>query len=68
MKLKISKNLIFDETKPPLSIAEISGNHNGKKSLFLKHILSAHKTGCELVKIQTYEADDLTLSSKKIIF
>ena len=48
-----------------LTIAEISGNHKGKKSLFLDHIKEAHKSGCELVKIQTYEADDLTLKSKE---
>ncbi len=65
MKLKINKNLFFDDTKPPISIGEISGNHKGKKSIFLKHILAAHSAGCELVKIQTYEADDLTLSSKQ---
>ena len=43
MKLKITKKLFFDDTKPPISIAEISGNHNGKKSLFLKHILALKK-------------------------
>ena len=42
-EIKITKKLFFDDTKPPISIAEISGNHNGKKSLFLKHILAAKK-------------------------
>ncbi len=65
MKLKINQNLTFDDSKPPITIAEISSNHKGDKSLFFKHILAAKKTGCELVKIQTYESDDLTLSSKK---
>ena len=65
MKIKISKNLFFDDSKPPITIAEISGNHKGKKNLFLKHLKAANKSGCELVKIQTYEADDLTLNSKK---
>jgi sugar/nucleoside kinase (ribokinase family) len=35
MKIKIKKNLIFDERKKPLIIAEISGNHNQSKKKFL---------------------------------
>ena len=31
MKIKINKSVNFDTTKPPLIIAEISGNHNGSK-------------------------------------
>lgn len=65
MKIKINQNLFIDDSKPPITIAEISGNHKGRKSLFLNHIKEAHKSGCELVKIQTYEADDLTIKSKE---
>ncbi len=64
MKIKINNKLEIDNQKRPLIIAEISGNHNGNKSLFLKHILSAHKNGADLVKIQTYEASDITLNIK----
>ena len=62
--IKINKNLIFDYKKPPLIIAEISGNHLGSKSRFLKLIESACKNGADLVKIQTYEPDDMTIHKK----
>ena len=48
----------------PKIIAEISGNHNGNKNLFLKLILSAHRNGADFVKIQTYEPIDITLKKK----
>ena len=48
----------------PLIIAEISGNHNGNKSRFLKLIKSAILNGADLIKIQTYEPKDITLNSK----
>ncbi len=65
MKIKINKKLVIDEKKPPLIIAEISGNHNGKKSRFLKLVKSACKNGADLIKIQTYEAKDITLIKKE---
>jgi len=65
MRIKINKNLTIGNSKPPLIVAEISGNHNGKKSLFLKHIKFAARNGADMVKIQTYEPDDLTLNSKE---
>ena len=34
MKVKISKNLIFNYRDKPKIIAEISGNHNGSKKNF----------------------------------
>ena len=46
----------------PLIIAEVSANHCGKKSLFLKSIRSAAKNGADLIKIQTYEASDITIN------
>ena len=33
------------------------------KDLLIKHILKAHESGADLVKIQTYEADDICLKS-----
>ena len=63
--MKITKNnLIFSYKKPPLIVAEISGNHNGSKSRFLRLIEKACKSGADLIKIQTYEPDDITLNSK----
>ncbi len=61
MDIKINKKLSITDKKSPLIIAEISGNHCGKKSIFLKHIKYAAKCGADLIKIQTYEPVDITL-------
>ena len=63
MKIKIKNNLFFDTKKKPLLIAEISGNHSQSKKKFLDLILKSHKSGADLIKIQTYEPQDLTLKS-----
>jgi pseudaminic acid synthase len=65
MKIKINKKITFDTNKRPLIVAEISGNHNGKKKKFLEHIKSAAKNGADMIKIQTYEPSDITQNSKK---
>ena len=57
MIIRINKNLQINKNKPPLIIAEISGNHCGKKSIFLKHIKQAAKNGADLIKIQTFKAN-----------
>ena len=62
--IKINKNLIFSKNKRPIIIAEISANHCGNKLLFLKLIKGAHRSGADIVKIQTYEPQDITLNSK----
>lgn len=54
----------FSYKKPPLIIAEISGNHNGKKNRFLKLIKEACRSNADLIKIQTYEPEDITLNKK----
>ena len=66
--IKINKNLIFSHKKPPLIIAEISGNHGGNKKRFLQLIKSACLNGADLVKIQTYEPQDITINQKKRSF
>ena len=63
MKIKIKNNLFFDTQKKPLIIAEISGNHSQSKKKFLSLILKSHENGADLVKIQTYEPQDLTIKS-----
>ena len=65
MKIKINKKLSISDKGPPIIIAEISGNHSGRKSLFLKHIKSAAKNGADMIKIQTYEPEDITLNQRK---
>ena len=66
MKIKINKNISFDYNKRPLVIAEISGNHAGNKKKFLDLILAASKNGADLVKIQTYEPDDITFRNSNL--
>ena len=68
MKIKINNKIIIDKNNPPLIIAEISGNHNGSKSRFLKLVKNACKNGADLIKIQTYEPGDITLLKKKKLF
>ena len=59
--LKINKKLSLSNDRKPLLVAEISANHAGNKKSFLKHILEAKKSGADMVKIQTYEPEDITL-------
>ena len=53
----------FKKIKRPLIITEISGNHNGSKKSFLNHIISAANNGADMIKIQTYEPQDITLKN-----
>ena len=62
MKVNIQKYFKFNDKLKPLIIAEISANHCGKKSLFLKSIKSAARNGADLIKIQTYEPGDITIN------
>ena len=64
MKIKISKKVVISEKSRPKIIAEISCNHNGNKKLFLKHIEEAAKNGADLVKIQSFEPQDITIKSR----
>ena len=64
MKIKINRKKYISNQNTPLIIAEISGNHCGKKSLFLNHIKKAARSGADLIKIQTYEPVDMTVKSK----
>ena len=69
-KCEVTLTIIFNDNSVPLLIAEISANHNGNKKRFLNHIKLAHKNGADLIKIQTYEEQDITLPkySKKFTF
>jgi pseudaminic acid synthase len=69
MNIQINKNLTFSYQKPPIIIAEISGNHNGSKKKFINLIKKAYDSGADIVKIQSYEPKDITLNlkSKKFI-
>ncbi len=62
MKIKINKKLTISEKNRPLLIAEVSANHSGSKKKFLQHIIQASKSGADLVKIQTYEPNDMIIN------
>ena len=46
---------------PPFIVGEISCNHNGNLLTLLATITAAKKAGCDAVKIQSYEAEDMTI-------
>ena len=51
--------------KPPLFIAEISANHNGSLAQAKRLIKTAKEYGADVVKLQTYTPDTMTIKSKK---
>ncbi len=61
-KIKIGQN------KSPKLISEISGNHGGALSNAIKLIKLAAKNGTDLIKLQTYDPNNLTLNSNKSQF
>ncbi len=63
MKITINKKISFSKDSRPFIVAEISGNHGGSKKIFLKHIKEAHKNGADIIKIQTYHPDDITIKN-----
>jgi len=62
--IKIGKLNISDKSKCMI-VAEISANHAGNLNNAKKLISAAKKIGADAVKIQCYEADDITLKSNK---
>ncbi len=54
--------------KYPFLVAEISSNHCGSISLAKKLIKCAHTNGADAVKLQTYNADTMTVKSGKKYF
>lgn len=62
--IRISNNLHFSYKSSPKIIAEISGNHAGKKKKFIKLIKEACLNDADLIKIQSYEPKDITLNSR----
>jgi|TARA_B110000483_G_scaffold54722_1_gene68275 pseudaminic acid synthase len=55
-------------SKKPYLIAEISANHNGSFLTAKKLIKCAKVNGADAVKLQTYQADTMTLKSNKRYF
>ena len=63
-KIKISNNLKISNKDKCLIVAEISANHSGSLSLLKKTMLKAKQIGADAVKIQTYQANTITLNAK----
>ena len=64
INFKIGNNFVGENNKS-LIIAEISANHNNNFKTIKKLISSAKKNGADIIKIQTYTADTLTIKSNK---
>jgi pseudaminic acid synthase len=54
--------------QPPFIIAEISANHNGSLPRAFQTITMAKKCGAHAVKLQTYEADTMTIDCDQTDF
>ncbi|MBF0218883.1 MAG: pseudaminic acid synthase [Gammaproteobacteria bacterium] len=52
---------LTDPQQAPLIIAELSGNHGGKLTTALNMVEAAATSGADLIKIQTYRPDTITL-------
>jgi pseudaminic acid synthase len=61
---KIGQNYIGKKYRS-LIVAEISANHNKNFNTTKKLINSAKKNGADLIKIQSYTAETITIDSKK---
>ena len=62
--IKIKKNVIISNNDKCFIVAEISANHSGSLDLLKKTILKAKQIGVDAVKIQTYQANTITLNTK----
>lgn len=56
---------ILDPRKPPLIVAELSGNHGQKLDTAKRIIEAAAEAGAHAVKLQTYTPDSITLDSDR---
>lgn len=62
-EIKINNKIKISNSDRPKIVAEISCNHNGNKKNFLNHIIQSNKAGADLIKIQTYEPQDMTIKN-----
>ena len=64
----IIDNKQISEINKPYIIAELSGNHNGSLDRAKLSIKTANECGVDAVKIQTYNADAMTIKCNKSDF
>ena len=64
----IIENRAISETEPPYIIAELSANHNGSLERAKLSIKAAKECGVDAVKIQTYDADTMTIDCDRSDF
>ena len=62
--IKFSRDSIISNNNKCFVVAEISANHSGSLNILKKTMLAAKKAGADAVKIQTYQADTMTLNVK----
>ena len=70
MKIENSKKFSYGmrgigRKRPPLIVAEMSGNHNQSHDRALEIVQEAANAGVNALKLQTYTADTLTIKSNR---
>ena len=63
-EIKINNKISISNKKKAFIVAEISANHEGKLNLLKKTILAAKNSGADAIKIQSYQANTITLNAK----
>ncbi len=62
--IKISPKITLSNENKCFIVAEISANHSGSINILKKTILEAKKSGADAIKLQTYQANTITLNVK----
>lgn len=58
-------NIEINKNNKPILISEISGNHGNSLDIAIRLVKQAAKNGSDFIKLQTYNADTITLNSSK---